>query len=163
MTISKQTSFWYFFNLTNLPNFFNSINLLNILPNVFSYEKSFLILAIRESYRNELKELSEKSKLDESSCKFLFKKTKYILKCSEQECREIWNKKPSTKNCRETDFFLVKINLDSSVSSIDFMNKAKSLIALQEAFSQLVGNATVEDISEAVDPEIIDRYFTKVG
>lgn len=150
MTIPKSTILYQFFNQF-IP-----------LPDGTVDGNLFLILVIRESYRNELNELI-KSKLDKSGCKLLFHKVKYILQCSEQLCHKIWNQKRSTKNRRETDFFLVKIKLDASVSSIDFRNKAKSLIALEEVFSQLVGNATVEDISEAVDPEIIDQSFTKGG
>lgn len=138
--------------------------LLDIIKNNLPSERNlFLILAIRESDRKFIENISKS--LDKQSCNLLLRKVKYIYSCSNQDCDIIWTNKKiiNEKDCRETDFFLVKIKLDPSVSSIDFRNKAKSLIDLEEALSQLVGNATVEEISKAVDPEIIDRYFTKVG
>lgn len=139
--------------------------LLDIIKNNLSSERNlFLILAIRESDRKFIENIISDS-LDKQSCNLLLRKVKYIYQCSDQDCDMIWRNKKTInqKDCRETDFFLVKIKLGSGLFSIDFRNKAKSLIDLEEAFYQLVGNATVEEISKAVDPEIIDRYFTKVG
>lgn len=134
-----------------------------IKNHLLSERNVFLILAIRESDRKFIENIS--NSLDKQSCNLLFRKVKYIYQCSNQDCDMIWRNKKTInqKDCRETDFFLVKIKLGSGLFSIDFRNKAKSLIDLEEAFYRLVGNATVEGISEAVDPEIIDRYFTKVG